>query len=258
MRQVTLAGLVKRRFLHRVQRGGESVRALVAVIGVPPGHLCRLIANQRVKTLPLATFVRVAHWLGMPLVNVLALAEIELTLDELVSLGMTARGLEPTNAADQEHGAQQAGVSVAVFRRALHGYPDFRPSMRTCDRLAGWLAWTGYGPEDVVRAAGMRLVMRPDGVCVSVTPEAAQTVGPYPCACGRAGCMVPAHVPQPHGQRRKWRSDACRMWARRQIERAGQGAGASAALPQPAPIVRFIVINERRFPVRTAPQNAPS
>jgi hypothetical protein len=76
-----------------------------------------------------------------------------------------------------------------------------------------------------------------------LTRDMAQALAPYPCACGRPGCTVPAHVPA--GPRRKWRSDACRMWARRR----GQGAQ-PVALPHPTPIVRFIVINERAVPVR--------
>jgi hypothetical protein len=142
---------------------------------------------------------------------------------------------------------------VAVFRRALHGYADFKPSLRTCDRLADWLAWSGFDTDDIALAAGMVVLDRQDGQRVTVSPDTSRKIEPYPCACGRAGCMVPAYIPS--GPRRKWRSDACRMWAKRRASRQiGSIQAASRvpliALPHPAPLVRFIMINERSVPVR--------
>jgi len=139
MRQPTLPGIVQRRFIHCATHHGEPVAALVARIGAPPGDLCRLIAGQQIDALPLATFERIARWLRMPLANVTALAGRAPALAELVRLGMTARGYRPTSTRDQIDAAREAGISVAVFRRALHGYADFRPTIRTCDRLAAWL-----------------------------------------------------------------------------------------------------------------------
>lgn len=248
MRQPTLPGIVQRRFVHCVAHHGEPVPALVARIGAPPGDLCRIIAGQHIARLPLTTFERIARWLGMPLANVTALAGRAPALDELIRLGMEARGYRPTSARDQIAAAAEAGVSVAVFRRALHGYADFRPTIRTCDRLAAWLAWTGYDGDDIARAAGMAVRYRANGRRATVAADAAEALAPYPCACGRPGCMIPAHIP--HGPRRKWRSDACRMWARRRARRA-QPAHPSTGRPHPAPIDRFIVINERLFPVRS-------
>ena len=249
MRKPTLSGIVKRRFVHCVNRHDQSVRELVAKINVPPAQLCKLIAGQQLDALPLMAFYHVAQWLQMPLVNALTLAERRPTLSELVRLGMEVQGYTPTSAADQLRAAQDAGVSVAVFRRALHGYADFRPSIRTCDRLAAWLAWTGLSSEDIAVAAGMVVRYLPEGRRVTVSTDSALRIGPYPCACGRAGCTVPAHVPL--GRRRKWRSDACRMWAKRRAQRQGEAeATASAPPPHREPIVRFIKIKERPVPVR--------
>lgn len=213
MRQPTLPGIVQRRFIHCATHHGEPVAALVARIGAPPGDLCRLIAGQQIDALPLATFERIARWLRMPLANVTALAGRAPALAELVRLGMTARGYRPTSTRDQIDAAREAGISVAVFRRALHGYADFRPTIRTCDRLAAWLDWTGYDGDDIARAAGLAVRYRADGRRITVAAGEGGILASYPCACGRPGCMVPAHIP--HGPRRKWRDDACRMWARR-------------------------------------------
>jgi hypothetical protein len=64
--------------------------------------------------------------------------------------------------------------------------------------------------------------------------------------------MVPAHIP--NGPRRKWHSDACRMWAKRQAEREAEAGpkktGQARTTVQHPPIKRFIVINERRVPAR--------
>jgi hypothetical protein len=142
---------------------------------------------------------------------------------------------------------------VAVFRRALHGYPDFRPSIHTCDRLAEWLGWSGFTPDDIVAAADMTIRYLPGGRRVTVALDVADRIRSYPCACGRAGCTIPAHIPS--GPRRKWRSDACRMWAKRQARRAARLQAQKSpkkvrrASPHP-PIVRFIIINERLVPVR--------
>jgi hypothetical protein len=248
MRQPTLPGIVQRRFVHCVAHHGEPVDALVARIGAPPGDLCRLIAGQQIARLPLTTFERIARWLRMPLANVTALAGHTPALAELVRLGMTARGYRPTGTRDQIAAAGEAGISVAVFRRALHGYADFRPTMRTCDRLAAWLDWTGYNGDDIARATGLAVRYRAGGRRITVAAGEGGLLAPYPCACGRPGCMVPAHIPQ--GPRRKWRSDACRMWARRRARRAVPAA-ATAGGPCPTPIDRFIAINERLFPVRS-------
>jgi len=248
MRQPTLPGIVQRLFIHCATHHGEPVAALVARIGAPPGDLCRLIAGQQIDALPLATFERIARWLRMPLANVTALAGRAPALAELVRLGMTARGYRPTSTRDQIDAAREAGISVAVFRRALHGYADFRPTIRTCDRLAAWLDWTGYDGDDIARAAGLAVRYRADGRRITVAAGEGGILASYPCACGRPGCMVSAHIP--HGPRRKWRDDACRMWARRRARRA-QPAPIPAGAPCPNPIDRFIVINERLFPVRS-------
>lgn len=240
---MTLSGLVRRRFVHITTRHGLSAAEVVRGIGLPPVTLCHVIAGQKLNEIPLIAYARLARWLQMPLRNVLALAGVTPALADLVRLGMEWQGLRASSAHDQISAAQAAGVSVAVFRRALHGYANFRPSARTCDRLAAWLGWTGLGPEDIATAAGLVMSYRPDGRRVTVSRHRAQGVAPYPCACGRPGCMVPTHVPA--GPRRKWRSDACRMWARRR----GQGAP-GIPLPHPTPIVRFIAINERAIPVR--------
>lgn len=243
MPPMTLPDLVRRRFVHYTARRGLCAAEVVSHIGLPPVVLCHLIAGQKLASIPLSAYVRVAAWLQMPLRNVLALAGVTPTLADLVRLGMEERGLRANSARDQEQAAEAAGVSVAVFRRALHGYADFRPSARTCERLAAWLGWTGLNAEDIASAAGLVMSYRPDGRRVTVPRQMVQALAPYPCACGRPGCMVPAHVPA--GPRRKWRSDACRMWARRR----GQGVS-QIALPHPTPIVRFIAINERAVPVR--------
>ncbi len=249
MRNPTFSGIVKRRFVHVVRERGQRVPDLVAQMALPPAQLCKLIAGQHLETLPLMTFYRTAQWLQMPLINALALAERPATLSELVRLGMQVQGYTPTRAADQLRAAQEARVSVAVFRRALHGYVDFRPSIRTCDRLAQWLGWTGFSSEDIAVAAGMVVRYLPEGRRVTVSTTHARMIGPYPCACGRAGCMVPAHVPL--GRRRKWRSAACRMWAKRRAQRQGKDAPLpSTPLLHRDPIVRFIKIKERPVPVR--------
>ena len=249
MRQITLSGLVQRRFAHCITRHGLSVRALVLRTGIPPADLCKLLAGQDAAQLDLSSIHRIAQWLHMPLANAMLLAGRTPAIAELVRLGMTTRGYTPTDTRHQVIAAAEVGVSVASFRRALHGYADFRPAIRTCDRFAQWLSWTGFDAEDIAVAAGMVVRYQPDGRRVTITREAEQAIAPYPCACGRAGCMVTAHIP--HGPRRKWRSDACRMWSRRNQQRAAPVASAgSPALPQDAPIVRFIMINERPVPVR--------
>jgi hypothetical protein len=255
MPHLTLSDIVKRRFIYCVNRHGYSVRALVMQIGVPPGELCRVVAGQKLEHLPLHTYAQIARWLNMQFANVTALAGVSLKLADLVHLGMEMRGHQPTSAADQQIAAQEADISVAVFRRALHGYHNFRPSIRTCDRLAAWLAWTGLDSADIAQAAGMMVRYRSDNRRITITPTAENLIRAYPCACGRPGCFVPAHVPSPNGPRRKWRSDACRMWAKRRAEqtvfgRAQTRKSPAAALPHPTPIVRFIMINERYVPVR--------
>jgi hypothetical protein len=252
MRPMTIADIVKRRFLYCVNQRHQSVREVVTAIGIPPGDLCRVITGQQTAYLPLFIYYHIACWLRMPLANVLALAGKRLKLDELIRLGMEVRGYHASSTQDQITAAEEVGISVAVFRRALHGYADFTPSIRTCDRLAVWLAWTGLDADDIVLAAGMIVRYRPDGKRVALTTVANRNIKPYPCACGRVGCMIPAHIPS--GPRRKWRSDACRMWAKRKADRESRrdhpAATNSAALPHPTPIVRFITINERPVPVR--------
>jgi len=250
MRQPTLAGIVKRRFIHCADKPGQTVSEVVQAIGIPPGELCQIIAGQPTLRLSLRTHYQIARWLKMPLANVTALSGYRPRLGELVRLGMEVRGWCGTCSEHQICAANEVGISVAVFRRALHGYPDFRPSIRTCDRLASWISWSGYTPDDLAAAADMMVRYLPDGRQITVVLDIAKSIASYPCACGRAGCMVPAHIP--NGPRRKWRSDACRMWAKRQAKRAARLSGRkmSPAAPMPDPIVRFIVINERRIPVR--------
>jgi transcriptional regulator with XRE-family HTH domain len=249
MRQVTLSALVQRRFVHCVNVRGKSAADLVREIGLPPITLCHLIAGQNLAAIPLTAYYRIARWLQMPLWNTLLLAGVEPDLTALVRFGMEMQGCRASSTADQERIARAIGISVAVFRRALHGYPSFHPSVQTCDRLANWLAWMGMSAEDIALAAGTVVRYRANGRRLTITRQAAQAVAPYPCACGRAGCIVPAHIPA--GPRRQWRSDACRMWARRRQIALAYTPGASARpLPHPPEIVRFIRINERSVPVR--------
>jgi hypothetical protein len=252
MKQLTLSGIVRRRFVHCVNSHHQSVRDVIRSAGITPGEMCQIITDQLVDHLPLQTYNWIAAWLKMPLANVVALAGARPKLQDLVRTGMEIRGYRVTSTQDQITAAAEIGISVAVFRRALHGYADFSPSIRTCDRLAAWLAWTGFEPDDIVTAAGMIVRYRPDGRRVVLSPDIDRQIKPYPCACGRAGCMIPAHIPS--GPRRKWRSDACRMWAKRQAapkthQRTIQYRIPSR-LPQLPPIVRFIMINERPVPVR--------
>lgn len=239
--------------MHCVNRHGLPVHTVVAGIGLPPVTLCKFIVNQNTPCLPLQDFFLIAKWLHMPLVNVTQLGCKQANISELVRLGMQVRGYTTTNSTEQQQAADEVGISVAVFRRALHNYDDFHPSIRTCNYLAHWLSWTGFDTEDVAIAAGMLVRYHPDGKRVTLTPETERGIKPYPCACGRAGCMVPAHIP--NGPRRKWRSDACRMWVKRKVEREAkqldcQHKSAPPTLPQRVPIVRFIMINERPVPVR--------
>lgn len=242
MRQPTLSGIVKRRFLYFIHTRGYTVRDVVNDIGITPGDLCRLITRQNTGHLPITTFFQTAQWLRMSLANVIALAGTRPKLSDLVKLGMVVHGYVPTSSEDQIRAANDVGVSVAVFRRALHGYESFKPSIRTCDQFSDWLSWTGFTPDDVATAAGMIVCYHSDGQRAIISPDLARTIKPYPCACGRVGCMVPAHIPT--GPRRKWRSDACRMWAKRNYERE------SVPPPHQTEIMRFIMINERRIPVR--------
>ncbi len=249
MRQVTLSGLVRRRFIHCLSVRGQSAAELVCEIGLPPLTLCHLIAGQNLPAIPLVAYYRIARWLQMPLWNTLLLAGAKPGLATLVRFGMEMQGCRASSTGDQMRVARAVGISVAVFRRALHGYASFHPSMRTCDRLAGWLTWMGVSAEDIALAAGMVVRYHANGHRLTITRQAAQAVAPYPCACGRAGCMVPAHIPA--GPRRQWRSDACRMWAKRRRSTPAQASTAPMhPLPHPAEIVRFIRINERTVPVR--------
>jgi hypothetical protein len=253
MRRPTLSGIVRRRFIHCVDQHRIPVCDLVSSIGLPAGHLCKVVADQNIAQLPLSTYLRIAVWLRMPLINVVLLGNARPDIGELIRLGMTVRGLTPNNTQDQITAATEIGISVAVFRRALHDYGDFRPSIHTCDQLAQWLAWTGFDTEDIAFSAGMLVRYLPDGRRITITPEVEQEITAYPCACGRAGCMVPAHIP--NGPRRKWRSDACRMWAKRRDEResrksVGNPSPTTSPLPHHDVIVRFIMINERPVPVR--------
>jgi hypothetical protein len=242
MRQPTLSGIVQRRFIQCANKPGSTIQQVLDQIQIPPADLCRLITEQNPTQLPLVVYHQIAQWLQMPLANVVSLSNKRLKLEELIQLGMIVRGYRPTSAQDQIQAAAEVGISVAVFRRALHGYADFTPSIRTCDQLARWLAWTGLEPDDIVMAAGMITRYRADGTRLALSPSVNNEIKPYPCGCGRAGCMIPAHIPS--GPRRKWRSDACRMWAKR------QQAAKGPKLPQHDPITRFITINERSVPVR--------
>ena len=253
MRQTSLSGIVRRRFVHCVNYHQMPVHELVTIIGLSPGEICKVVANQNIPELPLHTIFQIAQWLRMPLVNVVRLSEKQPEINELLRLGLIARGYNSTNTSDQFAAAEEIGISVAVFRRALHGYEDFRPSVRTCDKLAQWLAWTGFDGDDIAVAAGMLVRYMSNGSRITITPQTEQTIHPYACACGRAGCMVPAHIP--NGPRRKWRSDACRMWVARRSKHETRRAATLvnrtvAPLPHRDRLVRFIMINERPVPVR--------
>lgn len=251
MPQITLSGIVRRRFVHCVNQSDRSVRDLVGHIGLSPTVLCKIIADQNTAEIPLWAFYRIARWLQMPLINVIRIGGKQPKISELVTLGMKVRGYSSSSTEDQERAAQEVGVSVAVFRRALHGYASFRPSIRTCQRIADWLSWTRFDQDDIAVAAGMLIHYQSDGKSVIVSSQAARSVRPYPCACGRAGCIIPAHIP--NGPHRKWRDDACRMWATRRLERKGRRER-SENRSMPALLqhssVRFIMINERAIPVR--------
>lgn len=256
MRAMTLSRLVEKRFLRMMAQHHNDVEAVINIIGIQPGELCRIITAQRLPQLSIATYFRIAKWLQMPLANVLRLADIAPKLADLLRLGMITRGYRPTSTHDQITAAHEAHISVAVFRRALHGYTDYAPSLRTCDNLADWLAWTGYGGDDVAYSAGMIVHYQPNGQRATARCSVLEEITPYPCACGRPGCYVPAHIPA--GPRRIWRSDACRMWSKRRQEHTNSAQRAASTppkherptLPETAPIVRFIAINERRIPVR--------
>ncbi|MCD4685543.1 MAG: hypothetical protein K8S97_06375 [Anaerolineae bacterium] len=209
MRRSTLTGIARRRFVHCVNQHHTTVRELVSTIGLPPGDICKVITGQDVAHLPLLTYFRIAQWLRMPLINTVLLGGKQPAISELIRLGMAVRGYTPTNARDQLTAAAEITISVAVFRRALHDYDDFRPALHTCDKLAQWLSWTGFDTEDIAIAAGMLVRYLPDGRRITITPQAEQEIKPYPCACGRAGCMIPAHIT--HGPRPKWRNHAWRM-----------------------------------------------
>lgn len=252
MPRITLSGLVSRHLAHCVNVRGYSIPDVVSSIGVAPKELCLIIAGHKIAEGSPYTYYQISRWLGMPLSNVLSLADISIDLKTLVTLGMQVYGYRPTSTADQVHAANNAGISVAVFRRAFHGYENFRPSIKTCDRIADWVSWSGFTSEEIALSAGMMVRYSANGRRVTLTQHANQHIAPYPCACGRVGCMVPAHIP--YGPRRKWRSDACRMWAKRHKQPAGSQkttlARDTLPLPQHRPLVRFITINERPVPVR--------
>ena len=249
-REITLSTLIKHRFIHCVNHRNQSAQNVVLLIGLTPGIVCQVIAGKNVETLPIEVFYRFARWLDMPLSSVMELAGAHPKLPELVRFALRAQGNIPSNTVDQESAAREAGLSPATFRRALHGYADFCPSLRTCDHLADWLAWTGFTADEIAASAGMLVRYTVTGRRVAVTPTLAQTVKPYPCACGRPGCMVPAHVPC--GPHRKWRSDSCRMWATRRVRNEGTEHKRLSSTKSPCPTapVRFITINEHLFPVR--------
>ena len=252
MPRITLSGLVSRRLAHCVNVRGYDVPELIFSVGVSPKELCQIIAGHKIVEHSPYAYYQISRWLGMPLSNVFALADISVNLKTLVALGMQVYGYRTTSTTAQVHAASDAGISVAVFRRALHGYEDFRPSIKTCDRIADWVSWSGFTSEDIAFSAGMMVRYYANGRRVALTQQANQHIAPYPCACGRAGCTVPAHIP--YGPRRKWRSDACRMWAKRH-ERSTECQQSVSdrevfPLPQHTPLVRFITINERPVPVR--------
>src|SRR5512139_2093488 len=176
MRQPTLSGLVKRRFIACITKPGQTAPAVVKAIGIPATELCQIIAGQPTASLSLHTHTQIARWLRMPLANVVALSGCRPRLKDLIVLGMEMRGWRPTNSHHQIQAATSAGLSVAVFRRALHGYEDFRPSLRTCDRVARWLAGTGFTTDDIAAAADMVVRYMPDGRRTTVTLDIAERV----------------------------------------------------------------------------------
>lgn len=236
MKQLTLSGIVKRRFILLAQR--QPVQQVVAQIGIDPGLLCLIIAGK--PQIPLIAYYQIAQWLRMPFPNVIALAGVHLTIRDLVRAGMDVQGYRATSSQDQIVAAAEVGISVASFRRALHGYASFSPSIKTCEQLTAWLGWSGLDVDHVANAAGMIIHYHPDGKR-TILAQAAYN-GPYPCACGRAGCMIPAHIPA--GPRRKWRTDACRMWVKRRQPQV------PVTSVHHSPITRFITVNERFLPVR--------
>ena len=177
--RTTLSGLVKRRFVHCVNMHGETVPGLVHQIGIPPHDLCRLIAGPSSDQLPIPAYYRIAQWLRMPLSNVMALAATSPDLKTLIRLGMEVRNFSPSNTQNQIQAAGEAGIGVAVFRRALHGYTDFRPSIRTCDKLATWLSWSGFTGDDIAVAAGMVVKYRENGRRITLSLDAAEQLHFY-------------------------------------------------------------------------------
>jgi len=142
---------------------------------------------------------------------------------------------------------------VAVFRRGLHGYADFRPSVYTCDQLARWLVWSGFTTEDIVAAAGMTMRYLPGERRVTVALDVAEKIEPYHAHVVGQVCD-PAHVPS--GPRRKWRSDACRMWPSAGLSATPSGSppvqAGSHSFPPPSDCP-FYHDNERLVPCVLTP-----
>lgn len=247
MHTSTLSGIVKRRFIFCYSVRHQTVQEIIELVGVPAVHFCHVIAGTHPANLPLRSYYRLACWLNMTLANVLALARYQPKLEDLICLSMEVQGMRPSSCEAQIIASRQAGISVAVFRRALHGYADFSPSRETCLHLAHWMAWTGLDLAAIAASAGMTVRYEAGRGLLIHSPSVERVMKPFPCACGRPGCMVPAHIP--NGPRRKWRSDACRMWAKRKEARTWSRSHPSP-LPCPVPIVRFITINERVVPAR--------
>jgi hypothetical protein len=122
MRQPTLSGIVKRRFLYYVNAWDYSVYDVVSDIGITPGELCRVIARQDIGHLPITTFYHIAQWLRMSLANVIALAGTRPTLRDLVRLGMAVHGYILTNT-ESDQGRQR--TVRGLHSGALHGYESF-------------------------------------------------------------------------------------------------------------------------------------
>lgn len=245
MHQMTLSDLTRRHFVHCVNRRGMSAAEVVAQIGLSASEICAVIAGRAIEQRSPVTYYRLARWLHMSLAQIAALANVQPALSDLVRLGMILQGRRPTSTHDQCLSAAEVGIGVATFRRALHGYETFKPSMQTCDKLTRWLAWTGFTSEEIASSAEMFVGRNTRGRRITVAQVDEPMIAAYSCACGRPGCVVPAHLPS--GPRRKWRNDACRMWASRNGRVHIPGTRSEA--PYPTRHARFIMINERPVPV---------
>ncbi|GIV81599.1 MAG: hypothetical protein KatS3mg051_0953 [Anaerolineae bacterium] len=117
---------------------------MVRTIGLPPVVLCHLIAGQKLSTIPLSAYARIAVWLQMPLRNVLALAGVTPSLADLMRLGMEWRGLRANSAPRTR--SRRRGRRESAWR--CSGAPCMATpiSARRRAPATGWRpGWAGQG-----------------------------------------------------------------------------------------------------------------